>query len=319
MTKKTIVFNIQRFTIHDGPGIRTELFLKGCPLSCRWCGNPESQSGSIVPGVYASKCLGADKCGFCERVCPVPGSLVFKENKLVSIDRTKCINCMECGGQCPADAIKQWGQEMTVDEAMDIILRDEEYYRSSRGGVTVSGGEPLLHSQFVAELFERCHENQIHTCLESTFCTDWRVIERVLPHTDLVITDLKHMDARIHEQHTGISNERILENLKKLSQQGKELIIRIPVIPGVNDHWENIRATCDFIQNELGNRVMLLQLLAFMRLGEEKYASLGRPYPMSGVDLDRNQFQQHIEELAKYFNGRGVKCMVGSTAKEIGE
>lgn len=318
MTKKGIIFNIQRFTIHDGPGIRTELFLKGCPLACRWCGNPESQSESIVPGVYASKCLGADKCGFCESACPSPGSLIFKDNRLVSIDRGKCVNCMECGGQCPADAIKQWGKAMTVDEAMDVILRDADYYRSSQGGVTVSGGEPLLQSEFVTELFRRCHGEQIHTCLESTLCTDWSMIERILAHTDLVITDIKHMDAQVHMRHTGISNINILKNLKKLSEQKTDLIIRIPVIPGVNDDWKNIEATCDFILDELGNRIVLLQLLAFMRLGEEKYASLGKPYPMSGMNLDRNQFQRHMEELATYFNGRGVNCIIGTTAKEDG-
>ncbi|MCQ4638289.1 glycyl-radical enzyme activating protein [Anaerovorax odorimutans] len=318
MAREGIIFNIQRYTIHDGPGIRTELFLKGCPLTCRWCGNPESQSQGIVPGVYTAKCIGKDKCGFCETACAEAGSLVFEENKLVSIDRKRCINCMKCADQCPADAIKQWGRKMTAEEAMEVIRRDKAYYQSSQGGVTVSGGEPLTQSEFTADLFERCQKEGIHTCLESTFCTDWSLIERVVPYADLLITDIKHMDPEAHRKHTGVSNERILENLKRLSKLGKEMIVRIPVIPGVNDDMENMRATCDFIIRDLGNRVSQLQLLSFMRLGEEKYASLGRPYPMGDVNLDRKQFNKHIQTLANYFNGRGVSCTAGTTAGEDG-
>ena len=169
---------------------------------------------------------------------------------------------------------------------MTEILRDRGYYERSGGGVTVSGGEPLLQSDFVAELFKACREEGIQTCLESTFYTDWSQAEKVLPFTDLIISDIKHMDPEIHKKYTGVHNGRILENLKRLAEEERELILRIPVIPNVNDDMENIAATADFILHTLGGRVRTLQLLSFMRLGEEKYASLGIPY---GIDVYKRQ------------------------------
>lgn len=339
MTQEGIVFNIQRYTVHDGPGIRTELFLKGCPLSCRWCGNPESQSAAIEPGVYAIKCIGEENAAAAKRYAhrekpdfrkpggaggeksgepKVESADAGRRDKLVSIDRKQCTNCMKCADICPADAIKAWGKKMTAEEAMAVIRKDADYYRSSRGGVTVSGGEPLMQSDFVAELFRQCRAENIHTCLESTFCTDWSIIEKVLPETDLLITDIKHMDSEIHREHTGVSNEKILENIRRISRTGKELIIRIPVIPGVSDGEENAAATADFILNELGNRIKHLQLLGFMRLGEEKYASLGIPYPMRDIHLDRDKFNQKIKDMAKYFNDRGIRCIAGTAGEKDG-
>lgn len=312
MQQEGIVINVQRYTIHDGPGIRTELFLKGCPLECQWCGNPESQKAAWEPGVYPSKCIGKERCGCCVSACPTE-SLRFQDQKLVSIDRNQCINCMRCTDVCPADAVKAWGRRMTVEEAMKAVMRDAEYYRSSQGGVTISGGEPLVQCDFVEALFARCREEQIHTCLESTFCMDWAVVEKGIQYADLLITDIKHMDPEIHKKYTGVSNERILENLQQLSQQGRELIIRIPVIPGINDDMGNMEATADFILEKLGNRIKQLQLLRFMRLGEEKYASLGIPYPMKSVGIDQDQFNKQIEELAAYFNSRGICCIAGTT------
>ena len=316
MSTQGIVFNIQRFTIHDGPGLRTELFLKGCPLRCRWCSNPESWHTVIQPGVYKTKCISHKKCGMCEDACPEPEVLTFTRGKLSDINREKCINCMACYDACPSDAIKQWGKPMSVEECMKEILKDRGYYERSGGGVTVSGGDPLVQSDFVAELFRACKEEGIHTCLESTFYADWAEIEKVLPYTDLLISDIKHMDTDVHRTYTGVSNERILENLKRLSKEPQEMILRIPVIPGVNDDSKNIEATADFILNELNGQVRTLQLLSFMRLGEEKYTSLGIPYPMADVKVNRRSFQKHVNELAAYFNSRGIHCLVGTREKE---
>lgn len=312
---KAIITNIQRFTIHDGPGLRTELFLKGCPLRCEWCSNPETLKSYVQAGVYTTKCISEEKCGSCKEVCP-HNALNFTDGKLTSIDRTKCTNCLLCFDECPSDAIKEWGKKMNVEECMKVIRKDKGYYERSGGGVTVSGGEPLLQSDFVLELFEACKNEGIQTCLESCFYVDWNEIEKVLPYTDIVISDIKHMDSDIHKKYTGAGNERILENLKKFTEEERELILRIPVIPNINDDMKNIEATADFIINELGGRVRTLQLLSFMRLGEEKYQSLGMPYKMENLEFEREEFQKHISELAEYFNSRGIHCMVGTKEKE---
>jgi pyruvate formate lyase activating enzyme len=316
LSQQGIIFNIQRFTIHDGPGLRTELFLKGCPLRCKWCSNPESWMTYIQPGVYESKCISYEKCGLCETACPDKGILNFSEGKLTAINRSKCTNCLECYNACPSDTIKQWGKSMSVEACMKEIRKDKGYYERSGGGVTVSGGEPLLQSDFVAGLFKACKEEGIQTCCESSFYTEWEEIEKILPYTDIMISDIKHMDTNVHKKYTGVGNDRILENLKRLVKEQKELILRIPVIPEVNDDMDNIKSTADFILNELKGSVRTLQLLSFMRLGEEKYASLGIPYEMKDVKVNRKSFQKHVEKLAEYFNSRGIHCLVGTKEKQ---
>lgn len=313
---KANVFNIQRYTIHDGPGVRTEIFLKGCPLRCRWCSNPESWTMFSQPGIYRTKCVTRKKCGLCEKVCPEENAIQFYWNKIKSIDRDKCINCMQCADVCPGDAIKFWGKEMTLEECMDAVRRDKGYYERSGGGVTVSGGDPMMQSDFVAELFKACKAEGIHTCCESTFHTSWANVEKILPYTDLLISDIKHMDSARHKEYTGQGNEMILENLIRLSHTDIPLILRIPVIPDVNDDMENMEATADFIINEMQGRVRTLQLLSFMRLGEEKYQSLDMPYLMEGVKVNRISFTRKIEQIAEYFNSRGIHCLVGTREKE---
>jgi len=316
LSHKGIIFNVQRFTIHDGPGLRTELFFKGCPLRCEWCSNPESWMAYIQPGVYKTKCISHKKCGMCEKACPEKDILNFTRGKLTSIDRSKCTNCLACYDACPSDAIKRWGKSMSVEECMREIRKDKGYYERSGGGVTVSGGEPLLQSDFVAALFKACKDEEIQTCCESSFYADWKEIEKILPYTDIIISDIKHMDTDIHKKYTGVHNKRILENLKKLTSEERKLILRIPIIPNVNDDMSNIEATADFILDDLNGRVKTLQLLSFMRLGEEKYSSLGMPYKMENVKVVRKTFQKRVNEIADYFDGRGIHCVVGTKEKE---
>ncbi|SFG63542.1 (2S)-3-sulfopropanediol dehydratase activating enzyme [Oribacterium sp. WCC10] len=315
MNKSGVVFNVQRFTIHDGPGLRTEIFLKGCPLKCKWCSNPESQRKSPEPGLYSKRCIGKKQCGECLDVCPEKDILHFTRNRLSGLDREKCTGCMSCVEGCPSDAIKVWGKEMSVSECMDIIIRDRGYYEESRGGVTVSGGEPLMQADFVAGLFKECREEGINTCLESTFFAGRTEIEKVLPYTDILISDIKMMDPVKHKTFTGVDNRLILENLKILSESRDDLILRIPVIPHINDDMENISQTADFILEELQNHVKVLQLLSYMRLGIEKYESLGREYPMKDLRFNRPAFQKRVEKIRDYFEERGINCTVGTGAK----
>ena len=288
MAETGIVFNVQRFTIHDGPGMRTEFFLKGCPLRCQWCSNPESWAPQPQVGVYRTKCIGRKVCGGCEDSCPEGDIFRFTAGKLAGIDRTKCTDCLACYEECPSDALKQWGRQMTVEECMELIRRDQGYYERSGGGVTVSGGDPLVQSDFVEALFRACKAEGYHTCCESTFCAS----------------------------RTGRPSEKYGRDLTRLAQEGRELILRIPVIPGVNDGRQNIEASADFILRQLGGQVRTLQLLSFMRLGEEKYKSLGIPYQMEAVRLQRRAFQRRVEEIARYFNSRGIHCLVGTKEKE---
>ena len=315
MSEKGIVFDIQRFTISDGPGLRTEVFMKGCPLRCRWCSNPEGYSPAIQPGVYSAKCISRKSCGDCLSACE-HDALVFSRGRLKSIDSEKCAGCFRCYDACPSDAIKIWGSHVSVEDCMAIILRDKGFYERSGGGVTVSGGEPLAQSGFVAGLFKACKEQGIHTCCDTALHTRWEDVERILPYTDLVISDIKHMDGRAHKAYTGVSNGRIIDNLKRLSQTEKELILRIPLIPGVNDDDGNIEATADFILSDMNGRVQVLQLLSYMRLGLEKYRSLGIPYGMEDLKFNRRTFQKRVREIRDYFNSRGIRCQIGTSGEE---
>lgn len=310
--EKGIIFNIQRYTINDGPGIRTEIFMKGCPLKCRWCSNPESQRAAMEPGVYSSKCISEDKCGLCITACRQQ-ALLFAGGSIAGIDRSRCIGCMKCAAVCPSEAVRAWGEKMSLDEVMAVIEKDRAFYEKSGGGVTVSGGEPLVQKDFTRSILKACCETGIHTCLESTFCTDWETVEAAAEYADLLISDIKHMDSDVHKKYTGAGNEKILANLKRLAACGHDMILRIPVIPGINDDMENIIKTADYIEDNIGDRLRVLQLLSFMRMGEEKCLSLGRTYEMGSLEFDREEFQQRVEDIAAYFNSRGIHCTVGTT------
>lgn len=311
------VFNIQRYTIHDGPGIRTEIFLKGCPLRCRWCSNPESLHLYPEIGVYSSRCIGVDKCGYCIAACPSgEGALVREENLITGINRELCSGCLKCADACPSNALIVWGKKFSIESIMKIILADTDFYEKSGGGVTISGGEPFVQWEFTVELLKECRQNGIHTCLESSLHVRPEILERAYPFADMIITDIKQMDPAQHREYTGVSNELILKNIEKTAEAGKPLIIRIPVIPDHNNGEENIIATAKFIIEKLGNRVMQVQLLPYRQLGVEKYKSLGRDYPMNYlIPPERNIWESNIKNLADVLSSYGITAVAGTTVK----
>ena len=326
MELKGLVFNIQRFTIHDGPGIRTEVFFKGCPLKCKWCSNPESISAKPQLGIYSEKCIGFDKCDLCVAACPHTSSpLLFHESKIFAAERGGCSafskkgidGCSACADACPASAIITWGKSYSVGELLDIITADRSLYQKSGGGVTLSGGEVMLQWEFARELLQACKKSYIHTCVESALHCKAEHMESVYEFADMAITDIKHMDTKKHQLYTGVGNEKILENIVRTVEIGKRLIVRIPVVPGHNDDEENILATGEFIRDALQNKIIQLQLLPYRKLGTDKYESLRQRYPMGKnyAPPERSEWEPRLLHLTDLLAGIGVPAVAGSNVK----
>lgn len=310
------VTNVQRFTIHDGPGIRTELFLKGCSLRCEWCSNPETYERYPQVGVDSKKCI---CCGYCLEICANHGrnALRIEDGKIAAIDRNLCDNCLLCAEECMSGALSVWGKKMTVEEALRIIRRDINFYERSGGGVTISGGEALLQWQFCRDLLKQCKEEGIHTCVETALHVNPKAIDEVAPYVDLFITDIKQMDSDIHKKYTGVGNKLILENIKKIVAMDKPLIIRTPIIPGFNAYEENIEATAEFIVKELGNKPIQVQLLPYRPLGVEKARTLSIPVQMKDMLIeDRENFDNQIRGFVKQMTDKGIRAIAGSREKK---
>lgn len=263
-----VVFDIQRYSIHDGPGIRTNVFLKGCPLKCYWCQNPESQSRQPEVLFDRSKCT---RCGACVAVCAVHAVALSEDGAV--IDRALCNGCGECVRACPNDARKAVGRLMTVDEVMHHVLRDVKFYENSGGGITLSGGEPTFQPDFALALLKRSKEMGLHTAIETCGYAPWATMERLVEFVDLFLFDIKHLMPERHEEGTGRNNDLILSNARRIAAI-KPMMIRVPLIPGFNDAVEEIRATARFCRAELGS--VDLELLAYNKLGESKYQRLDR-------------------------------------------
>jgi len=281
---KGLVFNIERFAIDDGPGIRDLVFMKGCPLRCQWCSNPESQNPYPEISYSEDRCITYQECGKCTEFCSQDAITMSDEGK-IKIDRKRCVNCKNCAEVCPARAIRVLGDYLSIDELLKIIEEDSPFYRRSGGGVTVGGGEPLFQAEFVAKLLKQCRNIGVSTAIETCGYASWGDVEKVCRHANLILYDIKHMNSNKHKIFTGVDNELILENVKRLSHLLPEIpiIIRIPVLPGINDSEENIRATLDFVRH-CRDKVEY-ELLPYHSFGKPKYRQLGREYPLSDIKV----------------------------------
>lgn len=312
------VLNIQRFSVHDGPGIRTVVFLKGCSLRCIWCSNPESLSRGEQIGFYPARCIGTDKCTACLEAAPDRDAFVVKDGRVVGLQTQRPQDYLGCARACPTSALTVWGRQTTVGEVMKEVLADKACYQQSGGGLTLSGGEALLQRRFVVELLEAARAEGINTCVETALNYDAEVLDEVLPLVDLFFCDLKHLDRQAHRRYTGVSNERILDNLRRIVASGANVVIRVPVVPGCNGTEENLRATARFVAEELGAGVMQIQLLPFRKLGEEKYASLGMPYPMRDFAAPpREVWERDLRNLVEMMAAQGVTVVAGASSSSL--
>jgi len=263
------VADIIRFATHDGPGIRTTVFLKGCSLSCVWCHNPETIACGPELGYVAKKCIG---CGECVRVCP-EGAQRMEDGRHV-FDRTRCVACGACAEVCLGDALLFYGREMTPEQLLATVLEDRVFYQNTGGGVTVSGGEPLLQAAFCAELLGMAKNEALHTAVDTCGMVPWEAFTEVLPVTDLFLYDIKQTDPALHRRDTGSDNELILENLRHLSECGAAIEIRVPLVPGINDDDRFIDAVGALL-SRLGH-IQAVKVLPFNPLAHSKYAALGK-------------------------------------------
>jgi pyruvate formate lyase activating enzyme len=262
------IFQIQRWSINDGEGIRSTVFLKGCPLRCKWCANPESWNFNPEVLFFRERCSG---CGQCAHVCDTDAITI--ENNAIGLDRARCCGCGKCCDVCPTDARKKIGSTVTVEEVLSVIKRDAIFYRESGGGVTFSGGEPFAQPEFLRQLVAACNRIGIDTAVETSGWFEWEQVKDIFEILDSVFVDIKHIDDEVHKRLTGVSNSRILENIILLSQMHPQIIIRVPLIEGVNTDENNISRMCEFLRQNAW--VAGIELLPYHDFGESKYSAVG--------------------------------------------
>jgi len=296
--EKGIIFDVKHFAVHDGPGIRTTIFLKGCPLRCLWCHSPESQSPLPEVAYYPNLCIG---CGACVEACP-NGAQTLGTPKIL---RELCTGVGRCAEECYAGATIMYGRAASVGDILEEADKDRLLYETSGGGVTLSGGEPTMQPRFAATLLGALKERGYHTTLDTCGHAEWGVLEKVMANADLVLYDLKHIDSFTHEEITGVPNRLILANLERAAGSGKTLVVRVPVIPGYNDSPENFKAMAGFLGGLKG--VEAVELLPYHNLGAPKYPALGREYPLEGL---RSPEPEELIELGSLLEAEGLRVVI---------
>lgn len=298
-----LIFNIQGFSLQDGPGIRTTVFFKGCPLRCPWCSNPESQNSSSEIALNNTLC---NKCGQCIDVCDVQAISLDEDG--VRICREGCImNCAKCVEVCGPGALRVYGKEMTLEEVLQKITRDKTFYLTSGGGVTAGGGEPLMQSEFVEALFKECQKKDIHTCLDTSGYARSIALEKVLDYTDLVLFDLKLIDPLSHRSVIRKSNRLILQNARIVASRRMPVIFRIPLIPGITDSDENLMGIVTFLKTLDLNENIEIGLVPYHKYGMGKYDMLDRPYRLAGLTPLKEEQIQSRKALIESF---GIICEI---------
>lgn len=294
---KGIIFNIQKFSIHDGPGIRTTVFLKGCPLKCKWCSNPESQLDKIQVLYDQSKCI---HCHSCVNICPQKAISIISEH--IHIDFNKCIGCLECVNNCPAKALSHEGEYKKVSDIVDICLQDKDFYEESGGGVTISGGEGMSQPHFLKTLINELKKHDLHIAIETTGHVSSQTFQELASQLDLLLFDVKHYDSKKHYEETHVYNDQIISNLKWAIENGINVLPRIPVIPDFNASLEDAKGLANVLISVGAKKV---QLLPFHQFGEKKYELLNNEY------LFKSKKALHPEELIDYqkiFLDKGIDC-----------
>jgi pyruvate formate lyase activating enzyme len=295
------VFDIRRFAIHDGPGIRTTVFLKGCPLLCAWCHNPEGLAAEPEPVLRSGRCL---RCGACVDACG-HGAVAWQEESPVT-DRQLCVRCGNCVDACPTGAREIAGRTLTVDEVLAEVERDRPFYLESQGGMTVSGGEPLHQPEFLLALMSEARARGLHTALDTSGYGPWAALDHVRPFVDLFLYDLKLVDDARHRRYTGVSNASILANLRALSAAGHRIVLRMPVLTGVNDDDDNVRAAAVLAAGLEG--LERVALLPYHPLGADKYPRVGR----SEAPACRTPTPARLQEIAAILRGYGLTVGTGA-------
>ncbi len=295
------IFDIKKFAVHDGPGIRTTVFFKGCPLSCSWCHNPEGIDHEEDLFFYRSKCIGCENC-----LESCPQNAIEMEDESIKINRDLCDLCNECAEACPTTALKIAGEKITAEEVMNEIEKSTIYHDTSNGGVTLSGGEPFQQFEFMKELIDRCKEKDIHVTVDTCGHVNAEKFESILDKVDLFLFDLKIIDEELHREYTGMGNELILENLGSLLKRGEnEVIIRFPVIPGVTDSEENIRSILEFLSDF--QNVREIDILPYHDV-KEKYKRLGKEYD---INETKTPGRERIERIKEKFEDEGYLVKEG--------